>query len=326
MKRIFSFILIIFSFYLFSSEKAMDQYGTVYQAFITTINDNPTLQINIYNSNGTKTWVVVPGTEGIEKENFPNLFYSLNTSNLFVLYTKERDNGSDLYLQIMHKDFTFSESYLISEGTSSNYCINPKIYQTYKIYQNEDGSKTILQLLHIIWWQKGTKEGAFYANIPVTFNGIDIDAKTIIYLNDLVSFEPAEGNEISPFLYESPEIFVPKTNENSLSLIFADLSSLSYVIFDLSYDGENTLRDRAHFPDIGVRMPYPIPINLSIGSNPEFLVGTEGRIALLIKNGDNFDFTFFCNGSWANQTRISNASNIFEAKEFVKRIIEDPNF
>lgn len=325
MKKFLFLILILFCFNLYSSDKVMDREGTVYQISQIIVNENPVLQLYIYFNDGIKTFITVPGTEDGAIENFPNLFYSFNTSNLFILYSKERENGSDLYLKVMHKDFTFSESYILSEGNSS-YCINPKIYQTYKIIQNEDETKSILQLLHIIWWEKGQNDGAFYANIPIIFSNLDINAKTIIHLSDLISLEPKTiENEISPFLYEYPEIFIPKANENKLTLFFADLSSLSYIVLDFNYDGEDTLRDRAHFPDIGVRMPYPIPTNLTLETNPEIILGAEGRIALLMKGMETFDFSYFCNG-WSSSTKIANVKDIYEAKNFVKRIIEDPIF
>lgn len=325
MKNLLIFILIPFCFNLYSSDKAMDNEGTVFQIFQSIVNENPVLQINIYFNNGMKTFFTIPDTDDSEIEDFPNLFYSFNTSNLFILYTKERQGGSDLYLQVMHKDLTFSESYIISEGNAST-CINPKIYQTYKIIQNEDGTKSILQLLHIIWWEKGQNEGAFYANIPIYFQDLDINAKTIIHLSNLISLEPKTSEvEISPFLYEYPEIFIPKANENKLSLFFADLNSLSYIILDFNYDGEDTLRDRAHFPDIGVRMPFPIPTNITLETNPEIILGSEGRVALLMKGMETFDFYYFCN-SWSSSTKIANAKDIYEAKNFVKRIIEDPIF
>lgn len=325
MKKLLIATLILFCFNLYSSNKAMDQEGTVYQIFQSTVNENPQLQLNIYFNTGIKTYLTIPGTEDSEIENFPNLFYSYNLSNLFILYTKERQGGSDLYIQIMHKDLTFSESYIISEGNSS-YCINPKIYQTYKINQNEGGTKSILQLLHIIWWEKGQNMEAVYANIPIIFNDLDINAKTIIHLSDLISLEPKTSEvEISPFLYEFPEIFIPKANENKLDLFFADLNSLSYIILNFNYDGEDTLRDRAHFPDIGVRMPIPIPSNLSPQSNPEVVLGAEERIALIFKNGETFDFLFYCN-AWNQLKKIANAKDINEAKNFVKRIIEDPTY
>lgn len=326
MKKLLIFILTLFCLYLYSSERTMDSAGTVYQITGTQVNENPSLQINIYFNNGTKTWISVPGTEDSNAETFANLFYSLNTSNLFILYSKEKSDGSDLFLQVMHRDYTFSEAYLISEGISNTTCINPKIYQTYKIIQNENGIKTLIQLLHLIWWQKGSVEEAVYANIPIVLNNIDIDAKTIIHLSDLISFEPRnfEG-EVSPFLYEYPEIIIPKPNENKLTLLFSDLSSLSYIILDFDYDGSETLRDRAHFPDIGVRLPFPMPLNLFPSSSPEFILGSENKVALLMQSNEVFDFSFFCS-DWNPLTRISNAKDFYEAKDFVKRIIEDPLF
>lgn len=325
MKKLLFLILILFCFNIYSSDKVMDKEGTVYQISKSILNENPVLQLYIYYNDGIKTFLTIPGTEDTAFEDFPNLFYSFNTSKLFILYSKMRENGSDLYLQVMQKDLTFSENYLISEGNPS-YCINPKIYQTYKIIQNEDGTKSILQLLHIIWWEKGQNGVAYYANIPMYFDDLDINAKTIIHLSDLISSEPKTSeDEISPFLYEFPEIFIPKVDENKLTLFFADLSSLSYIILDFNYDGENTLRDRAHFPDIGVRMPYPIPSNLSPESNPEVVLGSEERIALIFKTGESFDFLFYCN-AWNQLTKIANAKDFYEAKDFVKRIIEDPIF
>lgn len=324
MKKLLFFSILLFTFYIFSAEKVMDQEGNIYTIFKGNINDNPALQITLLSYGDLKLLINVPSTEDPFQENYPNIYYSSSSRNLFIIYTKEREDGSDLYFQVMKSDFTFSNPYKISESYANTYCLNPKIYQTYKVSKNQDGTNSLLQLIHIIWWQKGLKEGAVYLNIPVVFNNIDIEARTLIYLNDLVSLEQnfAEG-EISSYLYEYPEIIIPKANENKISVFFADLTSLSYIIMDFNYDGGDTLRDRAHFPDIGMRLPYPIPYTFHLDSLPSFLFGTEEKIAFIIQSGDSFTFSYFCS-SWSPVIKIAYAKDINEAKEFVKGIIEGP--
>ncbi|MEJ5165738.1 MAG: hypothetical protein WHV67_01775 [Thermoanaerobaculia bacterium] len=326
MKKLIFLLILISGLYLFSSEKVMDSSGNIFSIFKGTINENPALQITVLSVGDLKILLNVPTTEDSAKEEFPNLYYSSSSRNLFIIYTKEREDGSDLYFQILKSDLTFSEPYKISESFSNTFCLNPKIYQTYKLSKNPDGTNSLLQLIHIIWWQKGTKEGAVYLNIPVVFNTVDIEAKTLIYLNDLISLDQnfAEG-EISPYLYEYPEIIIPKVSENKLSIFFADLSSLSYVILDFNYDGDDTLRDRAHFPDIGMRLPYPMPVSFSVDTTPYFLFGSEEKIAFIVQSGDSFSFSYFCS-SWSPITKIAYAKDINEAKEFVKGIIEGPSF
>lgn len=326
MKKLTFLLILISSLSLISSERVMDYSGNIIYIFKGNLNENPALQITILSLGDLKILLNVPTTEDPAEENFPNIYYSSSSRNLFIIYTKEREDGSDLYFQVLKSDLTFSQPYKISESFSNTFCINPKIYHTYKLSKNPDGTNSLLQLIHIVWWQKGVKEGAVYVNIPVVFNNVDIEAKTLIYLNDLISLDQnyVEG-EISPYLYEYPEIIIPKASENKLSVFFADLSSLSYIILDFNYDGEDTLRDRAHFPDIGMRLPYPMPVSFSVDTIPYFLFGSEEKIALIIQSGDSFSFSHFCS-SWSPITKIAYAKDINEAKEFVKGIIEGPSF
>lgn len=325
MKKLLFLLILISSLWVLSSEKVMDQSGNIFTIFKGTVNENPALQIALLSVGDLKVLFNVPSTEDPAIENYPSIYYSPGSRNLFIIYTKERQDGSDLYFQVMDSNFNFSQAYKVSESFSNTYCINPKIYQTYKITINPEGTNSLLQFIHLIWWQKGSKEGAVYLNIPVLFNTVDIEARTLIYLNDLISLEKNYSeNEISPFLYQYPEIVIPKPNENKVSVFFADLSSLSYVILDFNYDGEDTLRDRAHFPDIGMRLPIPMPVSFSLDSVPLFVFGTEEKIGFIIQSGDSFSFSYYCSSQWNPITKIAYAKDINEAREFVKGLVETP--
>ncbi len=326
MKKTIFILTLFISILSFSTDKVMDKEGNVYQIFQNNSDGQNNLVLYFYLNNGLKTFITLPSTEDPEKEVYPNLIYSSKLKSLIILYVKEKENYSDLYLEIFDLSSNTSNVYKITESYPSLYCLNPSFSQTYKVFENSDGSKSILHLIHILWWEKGEREGAVYLNIPVLSGELDFEFKTKIYLNDLISPNYNEnGEEISPYLYENPQIFIPKTNENNLSIFFADLGSLSYYILDLNYDNGDTLRDRAHFPDIGVRATFPIPITFNLTSPPEFILGTESRIALLHQNEESLEFSQFCN-EWLGLTKIGNASSLSEAKVLVKNIIEDPNF
>lgn len=325
MKKIISFMLIFSGFYLYSFEKVIDSSGNLYQICQKSEEDINKLQIYIYNPNGNKTLLDVPTTEDSMIENYPNIIYLESSKMLIILYSKEREDGSDLFIQTMDDKFNFSSPNKISEGTPLSYCINPKVYRTYNI-KVSDNFMEITQFLHFIWWQRGSMEGAVYANIPLIFNRLDIESKTLIYLNDYISLDGKNyDRSISNYLYESPEIFIPKSNENKLSVLFADLNSLSYVILDLNYDNEDTLRDRAHFPDIGVKTMLDMPLSLSPSSNVDFLLSDNGNIALIYKNEEVYEFAYYCSG-WSKVAKIPLINNYYEAREFVKRIIEEPKY
>ncbi len=326
MKKIITFMLIFSGFYLYSFEKVIDSSGNLYQICQNSKENINKLQIYIYHSNGNKTLLDVPTTEDSVIENYPNIIYLESSKMLIILYSKEREDGSDLIIQTMDDKFNFSPPYKISEGTPLSYCINPKIYRTYNI-RISDNFMEITQFLHLIWWQRGSLEGAVYANIPLIFNNLDIESKTLIYLNDYISLNDKNyDSSISNYLYESPEIFIPKANENKLSVLFADLDSLSYVILDLNYDDGDTLRDRAHFPDIGVKTMLDMPISLSPSSNVDFILSENENIALMYKNAEgNYEFSYYCSG-WSQVAQIPLINNYYEAREFVKRIIEEPKY
>lgn len=321
MKKLFIFIFLISAF-LISDDKLITPSGDVFEIYTSYINDYPGLKIIHKKGEEIINIANIPGTEDEFCELYPKFIYSSKTQEFFIVYSKVNINGADVYLQVMKKEgYIFSSPYKISESENT-FCINPKIYQTYKIYFTENNERKVLKLLHIIWWEVGTNEQAVYLNIPITEEGIDLNFKTIIYLNDIIYLNE-NIKEISHYFLENPEIIISRSNENKLTLIFAHKKSSSYVLLDLSYENEKLLRDRAHFPDIGIRAIIEIPNEFRISSYPEFLLGAENNIALILGKNKTFEFAYYCNG-WSELNKIPGIENFYEAKEFVKRIIEEP--
>jgi hypothetical protein len=291
----------------FGADKALDREGNFYTVFPTVVNDVPVLQMQIFLVTGAKTFMTVPGSEGPEIEANPQIYLSTNAKKCYVAYERWGTSSSRIILATYVLGQGFLDPLTVSESGDGTVCMNPVLAQTWEIYTDESGNKTMLQFLHLVWWENGASSGAVYCNFPITLGTMDPSAKTLIRLSDLVSPAGVIGDlsGVSPHIYQSPAIFIPARNQNSLFVVFADLSSLQYQVLSFRYGsgGSDTANDRAHFPDIGVVAPIAFPNGFTPGGAIAPILGTDGRLGLYSMSTAGTQLMYYCQG-WSTVVNV----------------------
>ena len=307
------------------ADKALDRDGNLYVLAPSTINDTPVLQMRVFFASGLKTFMTVPGSEGPETEASPQVYLSSNAKKLYISYERRGTASSEVLLTAYDLGGGFSDSVVVSEAPGSTFCVNPRLYQTYEASVDESGNKSILQFIHMIWWEDGSLPGAVYLNIPVVFGSPDLSGRTLIRLGDIVApgSAPADFSALSPNLYQTPSLFVPQINQNSLYVFFADLASMQYQTLQFRYNIDSgTLRDRAHFPDIGVRAPVGIPVMFSPSSGVNPILGFDGRLGLFSMEPGGTLYTVYCQG-WTSPLRLPLNLNDLEVGSLLNNLLND---
>jgi hypothetical protein len=308
-----------------AADKALDRDGNLYFVVPATVNEAPVLQMQILFSSGVKTFMTVPGSEGPELESSPQVYLSSNARNLYVAYERTGADSGGIVLATYAIGSGFGVPVTLAEPGAGVFCRNPRLVQTHEIRVDEAGTKTILQFLHLLWWETGARPGAVYCNIPVVLGTLDLDFRTEIRLNDLTdpSGVPGDLSGISPQLYEAPAFYAPLGNSNHLYILFADLGALQYRVLEFRYSLEgDTLRDRAHFPDIGVRNSIALPSLLSPTQSVSAVIGLDARIGLFSMEPNGTLFALYCD-AWTTPMWLPSGFNPLEVGNLLRSLVDD---
>jgi hypothetical protein len=308
-----------------AADKALDRDGNLYAIGSAVADGVPVLQLQIYFTTGTKGILIVPGSEGPESDASPQVYLSNNAKKFYIAFERRGTASSEIVLVTYTLGEGFTDPQVVSEAYAGAFCRNPNLAQTYEFLTDGAGHKTLLQLIHLVWWETGPVPQAVYCNIPVVLGIPDLSGKTLIRLGDLLSpgLPPGDYSGLSTGLYESPSLLVPERNRNSLAVFFADLSALEYRIVDFRYGSDPIiLEDRAHFPDIGVRAPVAMPLTFSSASLISPVIGTEGRLGIYSRETSGTLFGIFCDG-WGAAIRLPISVTDPEMADLLKPIVED---
>jgi hypothetical protein len=326
MKRpILLLILLVLAALAPAADRTFDREGNVYLVVPGTLDGAPVLQMQILFASGLKTFMTVPGSEGPESEGAPQLYLSGNARTLYVAYERRGADGGDIVLAAYAIGGAFGDPVIVSEPRSGAFCVNPRLQQTHEIRVDEAGNKTILQFLHLLWWETGDRPGAMYCNIPLVMGTLDLASRTIIRLSDITDPYgiPGDLSGISPRLYEAPAFHVPSADSNRLYVLFADLGSLQYRLLELRYslDGE-TVQDRAHFPDIGVKNSISLPTTLAPTGPVSSVIGVDGRIGLYSMGAQGPMVALFCE-QWSIPLWLPPDFSAQEVGALLRSFVED---
>ena len=327
MKKIWMFaVLLGICGWAFGADKALDRDGNFYTVFPTVVNDVPVLQMQIFLVAGAKTFMTVPGSEGPEVEANPQVYLSTNAKKCYVAYERWGTSSSQIVLATYVLGQGFLDPVVVSEAGDGTYCMNPILAQTWEIYTDGSGSKTMLQFLHLAWWENSPSPGAVYCNFPITLGMMDPAAKTLIHLSDLVSLGGVipDLSGVAPYLYQTPGLFIPARNQNFLFVVFADLPSLQYQILSFHYGsgGSDTANDRAHFPDIGVMTPIGLPAGFTPAGAISPVLGTDGRLGLYAMTAVGTQLMYYCQG-WSAQVNLPIALSGPEVSGLLDSLVND---
>ena len=325
------FLVLVLAFILgwcgwaLAADKALDRDGNLYAITPALVDGVPMLQLQVYLTTGAKGILIVPGSEGPETEVSPQVYLSNNAKKFYIAYERSGTASSEIVLVTYTLGEGFSDPQVVSEAAAGAFCHNPVLAQTYEFITDGSGSKTVLQLIHLVWWETGPLPQAVYCNIPLILGVPDFLSKTLVPLGDLVSpgLPPADYSGLSAGLYESPSLLVPDRDHNALTLFFADLATLDYRILDVGYASDpGILEDRAHFPDIGVRAPIAMPTGFLATSLISPVIGTEGRLGIYARETEGTFFGIFCEG-WGAAIRLPIDVTDLEMADLLKPVVED---
>lgn len=308
-----------------AGDKALDRDGNLYLVGPAVVNDTPVLQMQVLYVSGFKTFMTVPGSEGPESEGSPQLYLSSNARTLYIAYERRGPDGGAVVLSSYAIGGSFAEPVVLSDPRPGTFCLNPRLQQTHEIRVDDAGNKTILQFLHLLWWETGDRPEAVYCNIPILLGSLDLPFRTVIRLGELTSPEgfPSDLTGIAPPLIQSPGLYVPAGNKSIVYILFADAATLQYRLLEFRYtlDGE-TVNDRAHFPDIGVKNSIGLPTSLSPTQSVTTVIGTDGRVGLYSMEPTGPMVALYCD-QWSTPLWLPADFSSLEVGTLIRSLVDD---
>ena len=299
MKRLIFVCLICMVSIGWAGERALDHDGNLYYVYATPNQGISVLLLDIYTPDGAVSTMPVRGTKNFSGSLSPQIAYSNLAKRLFIVFAQEDAYSSDIVLVTYSPTDGFSAPLLLSDSQPGCRAVNPLVTLTNEVNIDSQNNRVWLQLLHVLWWEDGVRPGAVYMNLPVSFQFNGLDSSTRLRLDEILSpgMSPTELSALSPQLYQHPSLLVPQPGLNKVQILFFNTGLAQFQLVELSYSSDTgTLRDRAHFPDIGLRNTFALPAGFSPTQSVTSVVVDSGDLGFFSIEPEGVLYTLYCSG------------------------------
>lgn len=309
-----------------AGDTALDRSGNLYHVVPASNQGLPFLQLDIYAPDGSRNSLPVWGTKSLAKLSNPQVVFSQPANRLYIVFSQGSGAFTDVVLTSYSPRDGLSLPYSLSTDHQNRSAVNPRVVLTSEVTLNESGQKVWFQLLHLLWWEDGSRPGAVYANLPVNLHFDGIDDLTRIQLTDLLTpgMEPADLGPLAPHAYQHPRLFPLAPLSNAVRAIFFNPAILQYQIADLTYNVDSeTMDDRAHFPDIGLKASLPFPPEFAPTQSVSTILSSTGNVAMFSVEPEGISYTYYCQ-QWTAPSLLPLILPEQEVENMLSAIIEEP--